>query len=635
MHTLNDASAPTLFLTGACAIIIALLHTAALSWKYIAPLLRNGSKEMLPIWTLTDLSDDDDYFYFARIQKIFGASPFNGDPLIMENAAKAHPHSTYQASLFFCGFLRLFTKNTMACFFAARLFYPALHFLLLSQTFLLATPSYGLAFFTALLVLDRGGTEYVRSRVPNILFTSVHLSMFFLCGYWYWTGTLGLPGSIAFAACIAVSPVISVLNGLFVFFSLGVLSLCSFSQLMGNPALVGTIIFFSLPIAAFALRGYRTFPTLLPYADSSDVYFSKRRFRLNITRQFGNRIAAVALLFLASIFLKKTDILYPVLICAGAASCMTFTYITQSRHAVSVLIERCLTHITTLAAIFAFLLFIAPYLATIEGLGTIDMLAALAAVCYAALLFKRKYAIPAPVFLDKDKKELTLWAETISKHEVIVSLDFFTSLSLPAYTHAWFYIPQLILSSANDDEVWERLYDVCALHKVSPKAFEDFTERLLPCASPRTPETLPYIAAGQYLTYYQYNNEMREKARYTRESYNEGIDFMSFVSNKIREAQKESPDHIARGWCLPPKVTAQRNRAYVDRLRELHGNSPLRFKATLVLFGTEAPLSGSLTRAEIERSGAVPLFCNTTYAVFSLEDTLCAAAITERETSHA
>ena len=621
----------TLFLlfAGACAVLLAVAHAVSLNFRYIVAFVREGCRTLLPIWALTDLPDSDDYYYFARMQKIVGGHLLNGDPLVFEDAAKPHSHSTYQISLFFCGIFRFFTRSTTACFFGTRLLYPALHFLLLAWAFFLATHSYGLSYIGALVVLNRGGTASNRVRVPNILFTSLHLSLFFLCGFWYWSGNITPWNTLLLAACIAVSPVISLLNAFFVAAAVGVLAAFSLPSLPDHPVLIIATLLLSAPIAFFAMRGFFAFRRIEKYADCSEVYFPKHRFTLNITRQFANRLVVVVGIFILARLTHGGDTTYPLLVSLAALGCVGYVYATKTRHAVTILIERCLTHVTTLAAIFSGYLFIAPYTAGLLGNDAVDALLVTAAVLYAALALRRATDQTVFQYADADKKELTLWAETLSGDEVIVSLDFFAALSLPAYTRAWFYIPQLILSRATDDETWQRLYDVCLLHRVGEREFRDFTERLLPCASPRTPETLPYIAAGLHLTYFQYHDEIRERAGYTAAAYAQGIDFKTWVNRKTAAAQNETPDGVARGWCLPPEVAVRRNREYVERRKTVIAASPLRFYATHVLFGRDAPLVGGLTRASMEHAEAAPVFSNASYAVYTVEAVRRIAALTE------
>lgn len=616
-----------IFFASAGSILLSLLHTISLNSAYLRNLLRNDHENSLPIWTLTDLPDDDDYFYFARIQKIMSGRLLNGDPLLLENASKPHPHCTYQLSLLFCGIFRIFTKSTTIVLFAARLVYPALHTILLIYTFFTASRSLGLSALAALITLNRGGTIYNRARIPNILFTSIHLSLFFILGYLYLSEAPGSLLTLVLALTIAASPVISLLNSVFIIITLIVFCAAHLPDLALHIELIALTVVLSIPTSAFALRAASSFSILRKYGDSSDSYFPISRFKHGIKRQFLNRVLVV---LCAHIIFYPTGItgskLYPLMITISSVICFLIIYFFCTKHKTSIMIERCLTHITTIAAIFCVYLVASPYSIPITSNKLIDGLIFFATTIYAVYLLKRTAKHSIASYHDRHKKELTAWAEGLSDKEIIASLDFYTLLSLPAYTRAWFYIPQLILSSAADDEVWARLYDVCALHGVTQDEFAHFTARLLPYAAARSSENLPYIAAGQYLTYYQYNDHLRTKSGFTRSHHEQGINLATWAQQKITQAQADSQDGFAINWCLPQDVAAQRNHEYAACLKAPRIAATPRNEATLIILSSDAPLKGLLTRAVMEESGAVPLFHNDAYTVYTRKDTTQALA---------
>lgn len=570
------------------------------STEWIIPILKYGFRDFVPIWFTKEYTDN--YFYFARIKHIATTGLLNGDPVVYEYRNRLHPHNTYQGSLFFCGIWERFIKFPFISYFATTFIYPILHFSVLSWLSYEICGNFAYAVLVASLILIRLPRYlFDIKRVPNILFTSFHLSLLVTAGYFYILNENSIFAMSCLSFLTIISPVISPQNFMIsFFFSSGLLVRNIASSQINIPFFALTIFLYAI-VAAWSLMNYKEIKRYWEYAHIS--------YYLPLSQTIRDTVIFLILPTLLYVLLLLSDTVADIKI---FFTVIIFSMLCSSISAFIFFKSRVYAYVQTIKRGYIITsIFLSMQIAPLLTKDILPFLS-LKILSYIILLyigylffssFRRQLTGSRfEIYKDHDKRELINWASNLNTSDVIVTLDFDAATSLPVYTPAFFYIPQRMLSTSYEEELWDRLYEVCFMFNISCDEFESFINGISLFSNNKN--GIKYNTTYQYLMYAKFYEYYLQKTEYSNEDFINGTSSWGHLKSNF----KDKPEIFN----LPPAFVDKK----IEKYREFTVQSPQKLKnnATYALINKMAEFSKPLRMQD-----CILVFENKTYKVYAIK----------------
>lgn len=493
---------------GVCIVICFLLR---FNMVWLVPCFCYGYAWYVPIRYGCDIVGyHDDYFYYARIKKIIDGDWLNSDPICMSFNKRKHTHCTSQLSFFMCGIFSLFNKNIWYSFFGNALFYPIVNAGCSFALVYVVTQSSALALLLVCLVFYVSEISSLY-RVPNILFTNIHLLLICLFGILYSANQLPVWFAIMGMVLISVAPIICIPNAIFTGCFVFVLIVSDLQQALSYywlfmPAgcIAAFFMFFSLSNLSASkelwrfgsidvddyykkqVKPYVWYSTVLPLVLSAACWYLGIPYGFSLTAICGVSLFSWLITYFQckSLEISLRSIFRGTIFCTQLCGMIAFFILIQfaagSLHAFPELAQTAILKVLALSA--------ALYLA---------IRAVHEQYCHINA-YATKYINP-------EFRGLINWAQGLTSKTSILTLDFVVNTNLSAYTSAYFYIPQAIQSTATVEEVMQRFNEAALFLKVSSREYRDFLSQLLPVHHfVANPQIAQYCHATLVLTYCLY-----------------------------------------------------------------------------------------------------------------------------------
>ncbi|MFP5240151.1 MAG: hypothetical protein ACLGQW_10000, partial [Acidobacteriota bacterium] len=579
----------------ALGVLVILCVAARFCAVWLAPVFRHGYETFVPVrYAPGQLSDD--YFYFARIRDLIDGDLLNTDPLLLENKHRPHTHSTYQLSLWFCALPGLFKRDTIHAFIGTMALYPALQFAALASLGWLCTGSAGVGLLAASAAYYPKANRDLE-RVPNTLFTGLHLA---LAGLLCWE-LLYQPPSLAVNAALVLvvgaSPVVSMANMLFCIYMILGLALHDLQAAWNAPWLYLACMAAALPPALWSQRNIRAGKDLYPFGNICYLGDLNKAVRTSLLRY----LAAPAAVYALQALCFGVHAYFYGMVFVTAALCFLTAWLQSGNiFAANLTLIRGSVTLTLLVGVLNAYHLVAGTAALLAGwagageipwampaAGAVCATAALALAGRKALQALRAENARAGAPHDREFRQLADWSKTLSPKDVILTLDFDVNTSLPVYTPACFYVPQAMLSTALEDEIWQRMFEACRFLGVSFPALMGFLAKSVPhYLIDHNASLTQYGLASLDLTYLKYSSNW------------------------------------GQGFNMPQEAVAERGLQYKRLLAEPRA---LSFKASVVVVSTAQVLGANLHAKLGGFPGVRPLFANSRYAAYRLDAATLAA----------